>query len=408
MRENRKFDFETYSRRIYSYARILLFISLIAVELFIIYDNTHRIVPVLIVELLITVNNAVKMWALKKYKYKIICYVVDTLLFMILTMITGSNFLSTLYIIFLTEFYLSSQDFIMDLIMFVCSLIIYCITFAVFSYFINHDSMSLWGIITACFNNIIVLSIHFLVLNFAIFAYRKNKQMSAALKKLDESNKKLQKAYEELKTITVLEERQRIAKDIHDTAGHSITTVIMQTEAAKLTIDSDPAAAKNKIIAANLQAKHALDELRTSVHVLSGLQGHPSLKDEITSVINESSSGTDIRIKSSVDDVTVSDEKERLIVNSLREGISNGLRHGGATAFYFELSEKDGEIFFLLSDNGSGTDLSLIKEGLGLGGMKARAEALGGKAEFFSEEGEGFEIKMTLPGNDKKEIEKND
>lgn len=406
MRESKKFDFETYSKRIYSYARILLFISLIAVEIFIIYDNTQRVAAVLIVELLITINNVVKMWVLKKYKYKIICYVADTLFFMILTMITGSNFLSTLYIIFLTDFYLSSQDFILDFIMFICSLIIYCITFAVFSYFINHDSMSLWGIITACFNNIIIMSIHFLVLNFAIFAYRKNKLTSAALKKLDESNKELQKAYEELKAITVLEERQRIAKDIHDTAGHSITTVIMQTEAAKLTIDSDPAAAKSKIIAANLQAKHALDELRTSVHVLSGLKEHSSLKDEILSVINESSDGTDIKIRSTIDDITVSEEKGRFIVNSLREGISNGLRHGGATAFYFELSVKDGEIFFLLSDNGGGTDLSRIKEGLGLGGMKNRAEALGGKAEFFSEKGEGFEIKMTLPANDKKEIER--
>lgn len=405
MRENKKLDFETYSKRIYSYSRVLLFISLIAIELFILYDNTQKIFLVLTVELLITVNNAIKMWVFKKFKYKITCYVADTILFMVLTMITRSNFLATLYIIFLTEFYLSSQDFVLDFIIFICSLIIYCITFAVFSYFINHNSMSLWGIITACFNNIIILSIHFLVLNFAIFAYRKNKLTAAALKKLDESNKKLQKAYEELKAITVLEERQRIAKDIHDTAGHSITTVIMQTEAAKLTIDSDPVAAKNKIIAANLQAKHALDELRTSVHVLSGLKEHSSLKDEITSVIHESSDGTDIKIKSSVADITVSDAKGRLIVNSLREGISNGLRHGGATAFYFELAERNGEIFFLLSDNGCGADLSLVKEGLGLGGMKTRAEALGGKAEFFSEKGEGFEMKITLPENDKKEIE---
>ena len=55
-------------------------------------------------------------------------------------------------------------------------------------------------------------------------------------------------------------------------------------------------------------------------------------------------------------------------------------------------------IEFLLSDNGRGADMKTFKEGFGLSGMRAKAEKLGGMVRFDSEEGEGFEIELSLPG----------
>ena len=73
--------------------------------------------------------------------------------------------------------------------------------------------------------------------------------------------------------------------------------------------------------------------------------------------------------------------------------------------FSLELWEGD-KIFFLLSDNGKGMAVTQLKEGFGLRGMSARAEALGGSVRFETEEDEGFEIHITLPAdsvkNDKK------
>ena len=86
-------------------------------------------------------------------------------------------------------------------------------------------------------------------------------------------------------------------------------------------------------------------------------------------------------------------------VNALKEGISNGLRHGGATAFYFELHKEGNRVNFLLSDNGTGTDINSLKEGFGLTGMHARAESLGGSVYFETEPDEGFEIHLTLPAD---------
>ena len=243
----------------------------------------------------------------------------------------------------------------------------------------------------------ILLILHFLILNFSVQIYRKNKELNATNADLNKSNEKLRIAYEELQEITVLEERQRIAKEIHDTAGHSITTVIMQTEAAKLILESDPKEAKHRIAAANLQAKHALEELRESVHLLSGVEGSLTLREEILGVVRDSTDGTDIAIRYHVDDVTLCDAKRRFILNTLKEGIANGLRHGGATAFFFELKEEKDRVDFLLSDNGNGMEISALKEGFGLHGMHTRAQSLGGAVWFATEPDEGFEIHLTLP-----------
>jgi signal transduction histidine kinase len=85
------------------------------------------------------------------------------------------------------------------------------------------------------------------------------------------------------------------------------------------------------------------------------------------------------------------------LCNTLKEGISNGLRHGRATAFWFECKEEKGEICFLLSDNGGGVPLDKLRFGFGLTGMKDRAKSLGGEISFASEKDEGFEIHLRLP-----------
>ena len=252
-------------------------------------------------------------------------------------------------------------------------------------------------LISNAFNDLIVFALHFLLVNFLLLIYRKNEEIAQRAKELAESNQKLAEAMEKLKEVTALEERQRIAKDIHDTAGHSITTVIMQTEAAKLALENDPAGAKRSIVAANLQAKHALEELRESVHLLSGREGGESLRDMLVGIVHESTDGTGIAVRYDIDDITLCDAKSRFLCNTLKEGISNGLRHGKATAFYFELKKGEKDAEFLLSDNGTGMDISALKEGFGLRGMHARAESLGGSVWFETEIDEGFEIHLRLP-----------
>lgn len=342
------------------------------------------------------IENAVKFWGVKNYRAKIVCYVFDILCLMTLTIFSDGALISTLYMIILTEFYLNSKGLGGSIAMCVSSIVIFLVTFGISAAF-KRQWLSVSQVFSNAFNDLILLIVHFLIVNFAVQLYKKNRELASAVEDVNKTNEKLRIAYEELKEITALEERQRIAKDIHDTAGHSITTVIMQTEAAKLAVETDPQEAKRRIAAANLQAKHALEELRESVHLLSGVAQKTTLKEEVQEIINDSTDGTGIVIRSDVDEIELCDAKRRFILNTLKEGISNGLRHGNATAFYFELKNAGDRVEFMLSDNGCGMELSSLHEGFGLSGMHARAASLGGSVYFETEPDEGFEIHLNLP-----------
>ncbi len=372
---------------------VILLVSNWDVALFRVPQAWMVILPVTIALL---AENAVKMWALKAFRFKLACYVIDSLLLLVLTIFSDGTLISILYIIILTQFYLEQQSLLGNLIMCITSIGLFLITFIVTNA-LGQEDMSIAAIFSRSFSDLIIIVLHFLILNFSLQMYRKNKEITAALKEIEESNEKLKQLNEEMREVTMLEERQRIAKDIHDTAGHSITTVIMQTEAAKLILDEDPEEARRKIAAANLQAKHALEELRESVHLLSGATETLTLHDALLNIVHESTDGTEIAIRYEIDDVTLCEAKRRFLCNSLKEGISNGLRHGGATAFWFEFKREQTRVRFLLSDNGKGVDLNDFKEGFGLTGMHKRAEALGGNVWFESEPQDGFEINIVLP-----------
>ena len=399
---------------------MLIFCLLIFVEVLLIFGSMHAVyfvnvrawwvvVPVCV---FLGAENAVKIWGLHTFREKIACYVLDTLCLIVLTVFTDGALISTLYIIILSEFYLGQKNMAGSLAMGVASVVLFLVAFAV-SGALKGETVHVATLISNAFNDILLIALHFLGFNLAIQIWRRNvdlgnafseldesnRKLRAAYEELAESNKKLQDAYKELHEVTALEERQRIAKDIHDTAGHSITTIVMQTEAAKLLIDSDPAEAKRRIAAANIQAKNALEELRESVHLLSGVSEQLTLKESLLNIIHESTDGTGIVIRADIEDIELCDAKRRFLRNTLKEGISNGLRHGNATAFYFELRREGDKILFLLSDNGSGMSLTQLKEGFGLRGMSMRAEALGGSVRFETETDEGFEIHITLPAD---------
>ncbi len=383
------------------YGKIVVFCALVLVALFYVATNLVRwlwVVPIVSAFLL---ENAIKFFILKTYRQKVACYVLDTVGMLALTCLSDGTMISTFYVVILSEFYLNQPKLGKNFFMFCCSSVAFLTVTIVTSVLEGGRLDVLSGILNGL-NDIILLVFHFLIFNMSLQIYRKNKEIAQAFDELSESNEKLQAAYEDLKKITALEERQRIAKEIHDTAGHSITTVIMQTEAAKLTIETNPEEAKKRISAANIQAKNALEELRQSVHLLSGVGEYRTLKDALLAVVHDSTDGTGVTIRSEIEDITLSTAKSRLILNSLKEGISNGLRHGGATAFWFELKRADGKVTFFLSDNGTGMG-EKMEEGFGLSGMRTQAERLGGKVYFTSEVGEGFEIALVLPDGEREE-----
>ena len=343
-------------------------------------------------------SGGLKLFLFKSGKIRTSFYAVDTLIAGAFLFLTDGGYPLVLYLLVLTELYLLTKKTRQSVILLCVGNLGYGMSYALGLYMrLRHTPVgTLLPIFTEAFGSIFIFLVHFVIVQIALAFYRQFLRLDKALGELKESKKELEKAYEVVAEVSVLEERQRIAKDIHDTAGHSITTVIMQTEAAKLIIDNDPMEAKQKIVAANLQAKHALEELRDSVHLLSGTTENQTLKSSLDAIIHESTDGTGIKIRSSIEEVECSSAIARFLCNTLKEGISNGLRHGGATAFWFELKRVGDKIEFLLSDNGKGVDGGKIVLGFGLTTMRERAKSLGGEVRFTSDE-EGFEIYLTLP-----------
>lgn len=149
--------------------------------------------------------------------------------------------------------------------------------------------------------------------------------------------------------------------------------------------------------------ENCLEQLRSSVHLLSGKCENVTFKEYLETILEESAVGTELHMRSIIDDIELTDEAERFIANSLHECLANGIRHGGGTAFLFEFRDAGNFVEFFFSDNGKGVNMKEFKEGFGLSGMRAKAESMGGMVNFSSEEGEGFEIRLSLPRSVKRD-----
>lgn len=359
---------------------------------------TWKIISLIGCVIAVDVLCLIELFLIKTLKARIVIYCFDFVFLLFICSLTGSSYLAGLYCVILSQLYLNVEDFRTKVVVFVSSCVVFAVT-CVLGWFINHPRAitprEILDMASAALVGIIIIALHFAVVNFLLAFYRNNLKLTKALKEADESKKELEEAYTQLSETAVFKERNRIARDIHDNAGHSMTAVIMQTEAAKLLIDTNPEEAKAKIISANIQAKNALEQMRESVHLLAGRGESLSLKEEIGEIIAQTMDGTDVKIRFDVADLTLAGERHRFICNSLKECLSNGMRHGGASAFYVELAEADGRVVLTVSDNGAGLPVD-FKEGYGLRGIREKAAAFGGSIVYESESGDGCEIKISI------------
>ncbi len=361
--------------------------------------RTGDLIAVIISCVLLVTFASIDSFAVKNLVVKYVFFGFDSVCVLLLCVFTGNTYLSTLYCLVLTQIYISIDGLRENLILFSVSCALFIISFVCGRILGASGSTvyeSLVEIIGDSILGVVILAVHFAVVSFILKFYSNNQQLRSALNEADESKAQLEQAYKEISRTAVYEERNRIAKDIHDNAGHSMTTVIMQTEAAKLLIDSDPEEAKNRIISANIQAKNALEQMRESVHLLAGKTDMHSLKGEIEEIIAQTIDGTELKIRCNIEDAELDGEKSRFICNSVKECLVNGIRHGRATAFFVEMRKEFSSITLRISDNGSGAE-GEIKEGFGLRGIREKAEKLGGRCSFSSEAGEGFETEITIP-----------
>ncbi len=404
-------------KKLFDYIKFTLIILLLVMEVVIIAqyatnDMREGAVPQLIAVIMccfvLAVLECISSFTLTNFVAKLTVFGFDSALLLVICLLTGNSYLAALYCIVLTQYYITVDSLKKNSIIFGVSCGLYLISFIV-GWVVLNNNVEFWQGLARILGDVIfglvVLAIHFFVTGFILKFYSNYVKLRVALKEADERKAQLKEAYEQLSETAVYEERNRIAKDIHDNAGHSMTTVIMQTEAAKLLIESNPDEAKSRIISANIQAKNALEQMRESVHLLAGRQQTRTLKEEIEGIIAQTIDGTELKIRCDLEDVSAGTGEHRFICNSVKECLVNGIKHGKATAFYVEMKKIGEMLNVLISDNGRGAPEG-FSEGFGLKGIRHNVEAFGGSCSFSCTDDEGFEVEISLPSGRKSEDNK--
>lgn len=246
------------------------------------------------------------------------------------------------------------------------------------------------------------LLVNVLILVIAGFAQhnREERQRKDVLyRELLDAHKQLKQYMDEVNRLSVVEERNRIARDLHDTIGHNMTALIMQLQMAEHLYKEDPSRAEELLASAVGTAKDSLSGIREVVETLRGEEAFRYSDDAIRHLAAEFSEKTGAAIHFDI----MNGNGERnpsagmALYRIVQEALTNAVRHGKATeiSVYIEYNPK--EIRFHILDNGIGTEE--FKEGFGLKGIRERVEAFGGEVTIESEK--GFTVRGTLYLEDK-------
>ena len=199
----------------------------------------------------------------------------------------------------------------------------------------------------------------------------------------------------------LLAERNRVAREIHDTLAQGFTGVIAQLEAAKGAISQrKKVRASDHLDRAGELAREGLREARRSVQALRPqvLEEKP-LAAALNDLIERMTTGMTMQAKLTFrgEPRNLSAEWETNLLRIGQEVLTNALRHAQASEFDVLLIFGSREIRLNLRDNGRGFDLTRRHEGLGLRGMRERVRDMGGQFSIESSKGEGTAISVVLP-----------
>lgn len=199
--------------------------------------------------------------------------------------------------------------------------------------------------------------------------------------------------------MAALKERTRIAEEVHDTVGHTLTTAIVALEGAQLLFDKKPEESLRKILVAREQLKQGLGNIRQVVKTLKakdGTVGDLGLKEGIQKIMNDTAKQTGVQFILHYEAVThLISLQEYVMINFIKESITNALKHGKASAIEISVFEQQDTIHIMVKDNGSGSDSFIY--GFGLKSMEERIEAIGGQLRVQSEPMKGFALHVRMP-----------
>jgi signal transduction histidine kinase len=221
-----------------------------------------------------------------------------------------------------------------------------------------------------------------------------------------------ERARHDLVARVALEERMRVAQEVHDVAGHGFAAVAMQAGVALLVLEERPDQARRSLEAIRETSTTALTELRATLDAF-----HPPREarpvgaspaaapgaDEVSLgglhalVDHVQAGGLPVDLEVDRTGVTLPPEVAAVAYRVVQEALTNVLRHAGPTRALVCVTREDDEVVVEVADRGRGTVQASPAGGRGLPGMRARVESAGGSLTAGPRDGGGFQVVARLP-----------
>jgi len=214
-----------------------------------------------------------------------------------------------------------------------------------------------------------------------------NKELELSYSKLQEQSKKIEE-------LTIATERKRVAGEIHDNLGHSLISLNMNLDVAAKIIDEDLVKTKELINKSQDLTKESMDSLRKAVYALKEKEAI-RLKDSIKDIIDNIEATGKVKVKLDMDEDVESllQEYKDSIYSSVKEIITNSIKHGKAQEIYIHIKMED-KVIVKVKDNGIGCN-DIIK-GNGLTGIENSISKFDGSVNYSTGK-EGFGISLVFP-----------
>jgi signal transduction histidine kinase len=212
------------------------------------------------------------------------------------------------------------------------------------------------------------------------------------------AHERLRESAAQAEQLAATQERNRVARDIHDGLGHHLTVVQMQVQAARAVLATDPQKADAVLGQAQEQATEALAEVRRSVAALREPRAIPPLASALQRLAQDASAAgvpTGIEVIGAARPLP--GDVEESLFRAAQEGLTNVRKHAGAGRARLVLDYRDeGTVRVEVRDDGSGAVVD--GGGFGLLGLRERAARLGGSVDVESAPGRGTTLRVAVPG----------
>ncbi|MBC8449037.1 MAG: sensor histidine kinase [Chloroflexi bacterium] len=230
----------------------------------------------------------------------------------------------------------------------------------------------------------------------SILAQRERRQHA----ELEAAHQRLRRHAATVEQLATSRERNRLARDLHDTVSHSLAALVVQLEALRTLLTHDPATAQEAVDGISALARQGLEESRQAIQSLRadpvetlGLVG--ALRDMLQTFQARSGVHTDLNVAGQAPDLT--DEEAQTLFRIAEEALANVERHAAAQQVTVHLAFGADRIDLTVHDDGTGFDPATVDaDRYGLTGMRERCEMIGADLEVNSRPGGGTEVWCSL------------